>query len=151
MTRSLLRPALVSLALLGALALASNAQDDAAAPDAAKDAAKESPAAAAPRDFSGKYLADGVSNGGRGYKAMVEITREGDVYQVVWAMGPNEGYMGVGMNEGDTLCVGWSIGEVPGVVVYKPDDKPDSKKLVGRWTAPGSRGKTYTETLTRLP
>ena len=162
MNRSLLRPALVSVALLGALALASRAQDESAAgADPASDAPKDAPAdvaksdpgaaAAKPRDFSGKYLADGVSNGGRGYKALVEITREGDVYQVVWAMGPNEGYMGVGMNENDTLCVGWSIGEVPGVVVYKPDDQPDSKKLIGRWTAPGSRGKTYTETLTRLP
>jgi hypothetical protein len=166
MNRSLLlRPALLSLALLAGLALASHARDDAAAPnaDAPKDApdatgkdspagaAKEGEAAAARRDFSGKYLADGVSNGGRGYKAMVEITREGEVYQVVWALGPNEGYMGVGMTEGDALCVGWSIGEVPGVVVYKPDPKPDSKKLVGRWTAPGSRGRTYTETLTPLP
>src|SRR5687767_15509528 len=98
MTRSLLRPVLVSLALLGALALASSAQDDPApapsadaakdapedgAADAPKDAPEEAPAdapkdAEGPRDFSGKYLADGVSNGGRGYKAMVEITREGD-------------------------------------------------------------------------
>lgn len=165
MKRSLLRPAFVSLALLGAVALASRAQDDDAAPDGAKeaprDAAKDAPkggpdhapkdAAAAPRDFSGKYLADGVSNGGRGYKAMVEITREGDVYQVIWVMGPSEGYMGVGMLEGDALCVGWSIGEVPGVVVYKPDTAAENKKLIGRWTAPGSKGQTYTETLTPLP
>ena len=178
MTRSLLRPTLVSLALLGAVALATRAQDDTAGPAAeakespkggAEDGAKGDPvdkgdadkgidkeagakeAAAAPRDFSGKYLADGQSNGGRAYRAMVEVTREGDVYQVVWVMGPNEGYMGVGMTEGNALCVGWSIGEVPGVVVYKADPKPDSKKLVGRWTAPGSRGQTYTETLTPLP
>jgi hypothetical protein len=168
MTRSLLRPALFSLAILSALAFASHAQDD-PAPDAGKgqpkdvgkdepddtaksdDAPKADAAAPAPRDFSGKYLADGVSNGGRGYKAMVEILREGEVYQVVWALGPNEGYMGIGMVEGEALCVGWSIGQVPGVVVYKPDTKEGSKKLVGRWTAPGSRGKTYTETLTPLP
>lgn len=172
MTRSqLLRPALVCLVVLGAIALASHAQDDNPAPDAPKDAqndaAKDKPdeaakaddaakadaraAAPVPRDFSGKYLADGMSNGGRGYKAMVEILREGEVYQVIWAMGPNEGYMGIGMLEGEALCVGWSIGQVPGVVVYKPDTAEGSKKLIGRWTAPGSRGKTYTETLTPLP
>lgn len=169
MTRSqLLRPALLCVTILGAIAFASHAQDD-PAPDAPKDAQEDSAkgqpdgaakaddaanaddAAAAPRDFSGKYLADGMSNGGRGYKAMVEILREGEVYQVIWAMGPNEGYMGIGMAEGQALCVGWSIGQVPGVVVYKPDTAEGSKKLIGRWTAPGSRGKTYTETLTPLP
>ncbi len=149
MKRSFIRSALLSLSLVAALALASGAQDEG---DAAKEGAEGvPPEAGAVADFSGKYIADGVSNGGRAYKAMVEIAREGDVYQVIWVMGPREGYMGVGVAEGDALCVGWSIGEVPGVVIYKPDAAGQSKKLVGRWAAPGSRGKTYTETLTPVP
>ena len=52
----------------------------------------------------------------------------------------------------DALCVGWAIGEVPGVFIYKPEAHAQaSKKLVGRWTAPGSQGKTFTETLTFIP
>ena len=151
MKRAIVRPAFLSLALLGALALASRAQDGAAKPEAAPDEAAKPEDAAEAADFSGKYLADGVSNVGKPYKAMVEITRDKDVYQVVWVLGPREGYSGVGVIEGDALCVGWAIGEVPGVVIYKRDAEQKGEKLVGRWTAPGSQGKTYKETLTRLP
>jgi hypothetical protein len=75
---------------------------------------------------------------------MVEVTREGEVYQVLWVLGPREAYAGVGLTEGNALCVGWSTGQVPGLIVYKPEND----KLVGRWTAPGSDGKTFQETLT---
>ena len=154
MNRALLmRPALLlSLALVGGLALATRAQDDPQPPQR-QAGAQEDARDGASRDFSGKYLADGMSNGGKPYKAMVEITRDGDVYQVVWVLGPREAYMGVGVIEGDALCVGWAIGEVPGVVVYNADPKNagKDKNLVGRWTAPGSKGKTFTETLTYVP
>ena len=173
MKHALVRPAFLSLALLGALALGSQAQDGGAedkspakgaAPTTEDAAAKETPAKDAPAkdapakdpadeapDFSGKYLADGVSNVGKPYKALVEITRDKDVYQVVWVLGPREGYSGVGVVERDALCVGWAIGEVPGVVIYKRTHKDDGTSLTGRWTAPGSQGKTYKETLKRLP
>ena len=95
------------------------------------------------KDFSGKYLAEGVGNGGRPYKAMVEIQRTREVYQILWVLGPREAYMGVGMREGDTLCVGWATGQVPGVVVYRSE----GKRLVGRWTAPGADGRIFKETL----
>ena len=149
----LLRPAFLSLALLGALALATGAQED---PNPATPEAGKKDDAGAARDFSGKSLADGMSNGGKPYKAMVEITRDGDVYQVVWVLGPREAYMGVGVIEGDALCVGWAVGEVPGVVVYKGDPEKgdknkDGKNLVGRWTAPGSKGKTFGEKLMYIP
>ena len=77
---------------------------------------------------------------------MVEITRERDVYQVTWVLNPREAYMGVGLVEGDALCVGWSTGATPGLVVYKPEK--EGNKLVGRWTAPGAGGKVFRETLT---
>jgi hypothetical protein len=107
--------------------------------------APETAQAPKPRDYSGKYLAEGTSNGGRNYKAMVQISREGDVYQVLWVLGPREAYIGVGLTEADALCVGSSTGDQPALVVYK-DDKEN--RLVGRWTAPGSQGKTFKETLT---
>ena len=134
----------LSLAAVVAVACAavSPGSNEANAQDAAQSAPK--PDAAKPRDFSGKYLAEGSNNGGRNYKAMVEISREGDVYQVLWVLGPREAYMGVGLIEGDALCVGWATGQVPGLVVYKPGT---DGKLVGRWTAPGSEGKTFKETL----
>jgi hypothetical protein len=136
--------ALCLAAVVGiAWAAVSPAVDEASAQNAAQPAPKpEEPAK--PRDFSGKYLAEGSNNGGRNYKAMVEITREGDVYQVLWVLGPREAYMGVGLTEGDALCVGWATGQVPGLVVYKPGSEG---KLLGRWTAPGSEGKTFKETL----
>jgi hypothetical protein len=130
-----------------ACAVVSPGANEANAQDAARSAPKPDDAAAAPakpRDFSGKYLAEGSNNGGRNYKAMVEITREGEVYQVLWVLGPREAYMGVGLIEGEALCVGWATGQVPGLVVYKPGA---DGKLVGRWTAPGSEGKTFKETL----
>ena len=140
--------ALCLVAVVGiAWAAVSPAADEAKAQTAAPSAPKPAAAAAdaKPRDFSGKYLAEGSNNGGRSYKAMVEITREGDVYQVLWVLGPREAYMGVGLIEGEALCVGWATGQIPGLVVYKPGA---DGKLVGRWTAPGSEGKTFKETLT---
>src|SRR5688572_3906855 len=111
---------------------------------AADDGKPAATAPAAPRDFSGKYLADGIGNGGRPYRAMVEIRREGDMYNVVWVLGPREAYSGVGLVEGDSLCVGWASGQTPGVIVYASE----KGKLLGRWTAPGAAGKTFKETLT---
>jgi hypothetical protein len=124
------------------------------APAADEDAGNDKPAAtqpkdaskpAKPRDYSGKYLAEGRNNDGRNYKAMVEVTREGEVYTVLWVLGPREAYIGVGLTEGDALCVGWTTAQVPGLVVYKPGA---DGKLVGRWTAPGAGGKVFKETLT---
>jgi hypothetical protein len=104
------------------------------------------PSTAKARDFSGKYIAAGTSLGDKPYKAMVEIKREGDVYEVLWVLGPREAYGGVGLVEGGALCVGWSNGQVPGLVVYKPE----KEQLVGRWVAPGGKGKVFKETLTPL-
>ena len=112
---------------------------------AVEDAGKDNKPATRPRDYSGKYLAEGSNNDGRNYKAMVEVSREGDVYTVLWVLGPREAYIGVGLTEGDALCIGWATGQVPGLVVYKPGA---DGKLVGRWTAPGSNGKVFKETLT---
>jgi hypothetical protein len=118
----------------------SRAKDE---PEVVAPAKDDSPAAAA-TDFAGKYLADGIGNGGRPYRAMVEIRREGDTYQVVWVLGPRETYSGVGLVEGNTLSVGWASGDTPGVILYTSAND----KLVGRWTAPGAGGKTFKETLT---
>ncbi len=152
MKHSLVRPAFLSLALLGTVALVSRAQEE---PTKEKPVERKTPNEAAEagdvRDFSGKYLADGVSNTGKPYKAMVEIIRDKDVYQVVWVLGPREGYSGVGIVEGNALCVGWAVGQVPGVVIYKPDTAEPNAKLLGRWTAPGSKGRTFRETLTPIP
>ena len=151
MKPALIRPAFLSLAMLGALALVSRAQDESVKEAPAQGEAPAPPQDNAARDFSGKYLADGVSNTGKPYKAMVEIIRDKDVYQVVWVLGPREGYSGVGVIEGDALCVGWAVGQTPGVVIYKPDTQEPNAKLLGRWTAPGSKGRTFSETLTPLP
>ena len=139
------KPKTLVALVLAALALVGWAGISTAVDAGGAKPAPETAQAPKPRDFSGKYLAEGSSNGGRNYKAMVEIAREGDVYQVLWVLGPREAYMGVGLIEGDALCVGWATGQVPGLVVYKPGAEG---KLVGRWTAPGSAGKTFKETLT---
>jgi hypothetical protein len=132
-----LTAAAVLIAMLSCGGLRAGGENAATAPTTA-------PAAEKDKDYSGKYLAEGVGNAGRKYKAMVEIIREGDVYQVIWVLGPREFYMGVGLVEDERLSVGWSTGGTPGVVVYKSE----GEQLVGRWTAPGSGGKTFKETLT---
>jgi hypothetical protein len=140
-------PFLTTLLLLLLLALFAGAP--AAAPDLDRRDESDGPAArpaTAPageaRDFSGKYLADGQGDNGGRYKAMVEITRRGEAYQVIWVLSPKETYAGVGLAEGDVLSVGWVMRGVPGVIVYHAD----GEKLVGRWAA-GAGGKTYKETL----
>ena len=110
------------------------------------DKTKAQPAAEKDRDFSGKYLAAGESIGDKPYKAMVEIKRDGEVYDVMWVLGPQEAYRGVGLVERGSLCVGWATGQSPGLIIFTPE----KDLLVGRWVAPGARGKVFKETLTPL-
>ncbi len=53
---------------------------------------------------------------------------------------------GVGILRNDLLAVSY-FGGTPAVVIYKVD----AEKLVGEWTMGGADGKTFAETLTRVP
>lgn len=78
----------------------------------------------------GIYLAEGTQGGGKKkYGAVVGIKRTGDTYQVEWNSGGIV-YAGIGIVEGDRLCVSCVMGGHPCVVVYKIEK---NKVLSGRW------------------
>jgi hypothetical protein len=93
-------------------------------------------------DIAGKWKCKGTNPNGKEYEGTVEITKDGDTYKVAWTLGGGaDNYDGVGILEGDVLAV--SFGD--GVVVYKIE----KDKMSGKWTTPDSKGKVFTETLTK--
>jgi hypothetical protein len=92
-------------------------------------------------DIAGKYTCEGTNPQGQTYKGTVEITKVGDTYKLVWAIGNAETWDGVGILEGDVLAVSFASG----VVVYKVE----KGKMTGKWTVKEANGKVFSETLTK--
>src|SRR5262245_494504 len=93
-------------------------------------------------DIAGKWKCKGTNPEGKDYEGTVEITKDGDAYKVAWSLKDGaETSDGIGILKGDVFAV--SFGE--GVVAYKVE----KDKLSGKWTLPESKGKVYTETLTK--
>jgi len=65
---------------------------------------------------------------------------------VRWTLADDVEVTGVGILQNNMLSVSY-FGGTPAVVVYKVD----ADKLVGEWTMGGAEGRTYAETLTRMP
>jgi hypothetical protein len=96
-------------------------------------------------DLTGTYTCDGDNGSGPRYKGTVDITKEGDAYNLTWTIG-RETHRGVALREGNTLSSCWVTEGVGGVVVYRIQKGP---KLVGRWTQFGAGGKVLDEVLTK--
>jgi hypothetical protein len=96
-------------------------------------------------DLAGIYLCEGVNPDGTPYKGLVEITPTADAYQVRWTMS-EQSTNGIGIYKGGVLAVSY-FGGTPGVVVYRVD----KSRLLGDWTMGDSKGRLYSETLTKLP
>lgn len=97
-------------------------------------------------DFSGTYAARGTNPGGEsGYEAKLIITRTGDLYRVEWYFDGQLGAAGVGLARGDSLSVGYQMGDGCGVVLYEVGD---DGTLRGEWAIPGTLA-TGTEVATK--
>lgn len=98
---------------------------------------------AAPQVADGIYIAEGTQDGGKKkYAAVVGIKKTGDTYVVEWNSG-GVIYRGIGIVEGDRLCVSCVMGKQPCIVVYKIGK---DKVLTGRWSV--TPGVVETEVLT---
>jgi serine/threonine protein kinase len=98
-----------------------------------------------PPGLRGSYrIVDGRAPGsGARYGGSAEITPAGGIYRVVWKTGSAE-YRGIGLLERDTFIVAWNPARGAGVVAYAIEQR----RLVGRWSEPGSAGIGH-ETLTQ--
>ena len=92
------------------------------------------------------YLCEGTNPDGHHYRGIVQIAAVRDTYLVRWTLADDIEVTGVGILQNGLLAVSY-FGGTPAVVVYKID----AEKLVGEWTMGGTEGKTYAETLTRVP
>jgi hypothetical protein len=131
----MVRILLIAATLVAALGLAAAASE----PDPQSSAKK-------PGDPSGVYLCEGTNPDGHRYRGIVQIAAVEDTFLVRWTLSDDIEVTGVGILRNDMLSVSY-FGGTPAVVVYKVD----AEKLVGEWTMGGADGKTYAETLTRVP
>ena len=130
----MVRILLVAAALVAALGRTAAASE----PDAQATAKKTDP--------SGVYLCEGMNPDGHRYRGIVQIAAIEDTFLVRWTLSDDIEVTGVGILRNDMLSVSY-FGGTPAVVVYKVD----AEKLVGEWTMGGADGKTFAETLTRVP
>ena len=131
----MVRTLMVAAALVAALGRTAAASE----PDDQSTAKK-------PADPSGVYLCEGMNPDGHRYRGIVQIAAIEDTFLVRWTLADDIEVTGVGILRNDVLSVSY-FGGTPAVVVYKVDPE----KLVGEWTMGGADGKTYAETLTRVP
>ncbi len=97
-------------------------------------------------DITGHYTVSGTDLAGKTYRGELTITREGEVYLVVWTLGQTQ-IAGTGLLEGNVLAVTWDAGGVPGLVVYR---STQPGVLEGRWTVQGETV-SATERARRVP
>ena len=109
-------------------------------------ASEQSGSAPKAGDPTGVYLCEGTNPDGDHYRGIVQIAAIKNTYLVRWTLADDVEVMGVGILLNGSLSVSY-FGGTPAVVVYKVDPE----KLVGQWTMGGAEGKTYEETLTRIP
>jgi hypothetical protein len=100
-------------------------------------------------DLNGTYLCEGVRPDGAPYRGTVRIVRQNGAYQVIWNVGREEQYLGIGIHTGDVLAVSY-FGGSPGVVAYRIEQSEKGPRLIGQWTVASARGHVFGETLTRL-
>lgn len=106
--------------------------------------------------LDGVYIAKGTDGAGGEYEAAVHIMSHGDGVLVTWLFARQEGdaivlvpfAMAVGIVTDAMLAVSYYGASMSGVALYRIEE--GGQRLVGRWTAAGSDGTEYAETLTRL-
>jgi hypothetical protein len=96
-------------------------------------------------DIVANYNCVGDTGGGKQYKGEVEITKEGDVYNLKWTIA-SKTHLGIGIRQDDKLSVSWISEGIGGIVVYKIEK---GGKLSGKWSQFGTKGTVLDETLTK--
>ena len=102
-----------------------------------------------PNDLNGTYLCEGVRPDGAPYLGTVRIVRHESAYHLLWTVGSEEQYLGIGILNGEVLAVSYFTG-APGVVAYQIERSAGRARLVGQWTVANAEGRVFSETLTRL-
>jgi hypothetical protein len=100
-------------------------------------------------DISGYYLVKGQEAGGKAYAGVAIIERKREIFLVTWTV-DRQAIVGVGVQVGDRLSVGWSAGQLRGVNTYKIEHKAKGPVLTGRWATVPGPGVVQHETLTFL-
>jgi hypothetical protein len=97
-------------------------------------------------DFVGTYTYVGTNPDGSTYQGewVAEIRKTGDTYHVTWTKAGEPPEQGIGILDGDRLCVAYDSGGAPGVMVFKPGS---GGKLDVLWTFVGQE-RIGTETFT---
>lgn len=99
-------------------------------------------------DIAGVYRCDGANPDGTRYRGIVEIANDKHTYRLRWSTRARQiTALGIGILHGDVLAVGYSSGEMTGVILYKIEKGP---RLTGEWTVMAANGQLYSETLTKL-
>lgn len=89
------------------------------------------------QDLADRYRIQGTNPGGAGsYMGQVAVARNGDVYQVAWAVGDTT-YLGTGLLIDGVFSVVYAPEQgAPGIAAYRV--LPDGM-LVGRWVGFGGQ------------
>jgi len=142
-----------SLTFAVVLALMSSAPLELATPDVKTPNGDKKMATLAPdvAEISGYYVCKGQEAAGKNYTGVAVITKKADIYIVQWMVGTGSGFSGIGIRQGSTLAVSWTLqnanGMVRGVNLYRIDSGP---RLTGRWATLPGPGVMQSETLTFL-
>jgi hypothetical protein len=104
-------------------------------------AAQQPPA----RDLTGTYACEGRNPDGSAYTGVVDIAKLEDTFLVRWMLPQQPPVVGVGLLSGDILSVSY-FGGTPSIVVYTV---ASDGRLDGKWTAGGTLGAVFKETLSK--
>jgi hypothetical protein len=98
------------------------------------------------RDLAGTYACEGKNPDGSPYSGVVDIAKLEDTFLVRWRLADQQPVVGVGLLSGDVLSVSY-FGGSPSIVVYTVTG---DGRLDGKWTAGGTLGSVFTETLSKV-
>jgi hypothetical protein len=101
-------------------------------------------------DIIGTYACEGTNPDGTAYRGIVQIARQGDAYLILWTLPPDGRYLGLGMLRGGVLAVSYFSGGM-GLIVYNVTETADGIRLDGKWTVLAAKGRTFSETLKKMP
>jgi hypothetical protein len=95
-------------------------------------------------EITGYYSVKGTEDVDKHYTGMACVTKVGNVYVVNWLCGHGANFVGIGIRDGNSLSVSWSLGNVKGINVYKIEPN----RLVGKCAIMPGNGEYRPETLT---
>jgi hypothetical protein len=106
-------------------------------------------------EISGYYTCRGQEMNGKSYTGLCVIAKQKDVYVVNWVIGTGSTFSGIGIRQGNTLAISWTLpndrgGFVRGVNLYRLEAGENGPRLIGRWATMPGPGVLASETLNFL-